>query len=205
MKSRPLRSLVRKISGIAMRPVASQSSAGVSTGMSISWPPIASISSRMTCSIFRWTLQPSGVNDQRPAETWRMNPPRTSSLWLTASESPGSSRRVGMKSWEAFIALGRALGRFGHQECGGLGQLEALGPLHPAFDPRVDLMEELLDEDVRGDLLEHAAMRVDEARVTAAGDPEIGVTSLSRPVHGATHDGDLESLRIGLQPLFDGP
>ena len=36
--------------------------------------------------------------DQIPAETWRMKPPRTSSLWLTASASPGSSRSVGMKS-----------------------------------------------------------------------------------------------------------
>ena len=55
-----------------MRPVASQSSAGVSTGISISWPPIASISSRMTCSILRWTRQPSGMYVHSPAETWRM-------------------------------------------------------------------------------------------------------------------------------------
>src|SRR5207247_148323 len=76
------------------RPVASQSSTGVGTGISISWPPIAFISSRMICSIFRWTRQPRGRNVQTPALTWRMNPPRTSSLWLTASASAGSSRRV---------------------------------------------------------------------------------------------------------------
>ena len=63
-----------------MRPVASQSSAGVSTGISISCAPIASISSRMICSTLRWTRQPSGRNVQRPAVTWRMKPPRTSSL-----------------------------------------------------------------------------------------------------------------------------
>ena len=69
--------------------------------MSISCPPIASISSRMICSTFRWTRQPSGMNVHRPALTWRMKPPRTSSLWLTASASAGSSRSVGRKSCEA--------------------------------------------------------------------------------------------------------
>ena len=69
--------------------------------MSISCAPIASISSRMICSTFRCTRQPSGMNVQRPALTWRMKPPRTSSLWLTASASAGSSRRVGRKSCEA--------------------------------------------------------------------------------------------------------
>src|SRR5829696_8183480 len=205
MKSRPVRSLTRKISGIAIRPVASQSSAGVRTGISISWPPIASISSRMICSILRWTRQPRGVKDQRPAETWRMNPPRTSSLWLSASASPGSSRSVGMKSWEARIAstLGRALGRFGHEECGGLCQLEPLRTLHAPGDPRVDLVEELVDEDIGGDLLQHTPVRVDEPGVAAAGDSEIGVPSLPRAIHGAAHDGDLEGLWIALQALLD--
>ena len=69
--------------------------------MSISCPPIASISSRMICSILRWTRQPSGMNVHRPVLTWRMKPPRTSSLWLTASASAGSSRSVGRKSCEA--------------------------------------------------------------------------------------------------------
>ena len=54
-----------------MRPVVSHSSAGVSTGMSISCAPIASISSRMICSTLRWTRQPSGMNVHRPALTWR--------------------------------------------------------------------------------------------------------------------------------------
>ncbi len=101
MNLRPVRSCRRKISGIPIRPVVSQSSAGVSTGISISWPPIASISSRMICSTFRCTRQPSGMNVHTPAETWRMKPPRTSSLWLAASASAGASRRVGRKSCEA--------------------------------------------------------------------------------------------------------
>ena len=86
---------------MVIRPVASQSSAGVRTGMKISCAPKASSSSRMICSIFRWTRQPRVMNVQRPALTWRMKPPRTSSLWLTASASAGSSRRVGRKSSEA--------------------------------------------------------------------------------------------------------
>ena len=84
-----------------MRPLVSQSSAGVSTGISISCPPIASISSRMICSIRRWTRQPSGRNVHKPAETWRMKPPRTSSLCDSASASEGASRSVGRKSFEA--------------------------------------------------------------------------------------------------------
>ena len=57
--------------------------------MSISCAPIASISSRMICTTFWWTRQPSGRNVQTPALTWRMKPPRTSSLWLAASASAG--------------------------------------------------------------------------------------------------------------------
>ncbi len=71
-------------------------------GISISWPPIASISSRMICSILRWTRQPSGRYVQIPAlETWRMKPPRTSSLCDSASASEGASRSVGRNSCEA--------------------------------------------------------------------------------------------------------
>src|SRR5215213_7607395 len=204
MKCRPVRSLTRKISEIAIRPVVSQSSAGVRTGISISCPPIASISSRMICSILRWTRQPSGVNDQSPAETWRMNPPRTRSLWLTASASPGSSRSVGMKSWEALTGLRGSLGRFGHEECGRLCQLEPLRALHAAGDPRVDLVKELVDENFGGDLFQDASMGVDEAGVSSAGNPEVGVSGFPRPVDGTAHDGHFERLRIALQALLDG-
>ena len=50
--SRPPRSLNRAISAPIeyQRPVSFQRSAGWTTGISISWQPIASISSRMTCS-----------------------------------------------------------------------------------------------------------------------------------------------------------
>ena len=103
-KRRPLRSVTWKISGILSRPVASQSSTGVSSGARNSWPPIASISSRMICSTLRWIRQPSGRYVQSPALTWRTKPPRTRSLWLTASASAGSSRRVGKKSCDALAA-----------------------------------------------------------------------------------------------------
>ena len=49
----PLRSSSLNISSIPIRPVFSQISAGCNTGISISWHPIASISSRMICSTFR--------------------------------------------------------------------------------------------------------------------------------------------------------
>src|SRR5712691_9472170 len=135
----------------------------------------------MICSIFWCTRQPSGKNVQTPAATWRMKPPRTSSLWLVASASAGSSRRVGKKRCEARVAtkgyrlVERDLGRLGHRQRGGLRHLQALRPAHAAGDPRVDLVEELVDEDVRRDLLQHAAVRVDETDVAAARDPEVRV------------------------------
>ena len=49
-----------------IRPVASHSSAGVSTGIDISCPPIASISSRITRTTFSWIRQPAGRNVQSP-------------------------------------------------------------------------------------------------------------------------------------------
>ena len=87
--------------GMTIRPEVSHSSAGVRTGQSISCPPIALISSRMIWTTFSCTRQPSGRNVHSPAPTWRMKPPRTSSLWLAASASAGASRRVGRNSCEA--------------------------------------------------------------------------------------------------------
>src|SRR2546425_4806121 len=105
-----------------------------------------------------------------------MKPPRTRSLCDTASASAGSSRSVGMKSVDARVAIlgGRLvegnLGGLGHSERGGLRHLQTLRPAHPVGDPCVDLVEQLVDEDVGGDLLQHAAVGVDEADVAAAGD-----------------------------------
>ena len=103
---RPPLSFRWKRIGTSIRPVVSQSSAGVSVGQSISWPPIASISSRMICSIRMCTRQPSGRKLQRPAPIWRMKPPRTSSRCEAASASAGGSRRVGRKSCEARAIIG---------------------------------------------------------------------------------------------------
>src|SRR3954469_14871714 len=104
-----------------------------------------------------------------------MKPPRTSSLWLTASASPGASRRVGMKSADNLAvarepavppgapslpavpvtpAVSRCLGGLldwalcclGHHERRRLGELEPLRPLHAGADPAVDLVEELVHE-----------------------------------------------------------
>ena len=53
------------------------------------------------------------------------------------------------------------------------------------------------------DLLQHAAVRVDEADVAAAGDAEVGVARLARAVDRAAEHGDLEVLRIAVEPLLD--
>src|SRR6266540_7508803 len=74
---------------------------------------------------------------------------------------------------------------FGHRERRRLGHLQPLRSLHAALDPPIDLEEELVDEDVRRDLLQDAAMRVDEADVAAAGDAEVGVACLPRSIDGA--------------------
>src|SRR5439155_23527990 len=75
---------------------------------------------------------------------------------------------------------------------------------HHALDTDVDLVEQRIDEDLGGHLLQHPPVGVDEARVPPAGNPEVGVASLARTVYRAAHDGDLEGLRVGLQaPLYD--
>src|SRR5207245_11717010 len=48
-----------------------------------------------------------------------------------------------------------------------------------------------------------AAVRVAEAGVAAAGDSEVRVARLARPVDRAAEDGDLEVLRIRSEPLLD--
>ena len=139
-----------------------------------------------------------------------MKPPRTSSLWLTASASAGSSRRVGRKSCDARATIVAAAGySSGISEASaiasaaGLAIFRRFGRCMPVGDPLVDLVEELVDQDVGRDLLQHAAVRVDEADVAAAGDPEVGVARLARAVDGAAEHGDLEVLRVVAEALLD--
>ena len=95
--SAPLRSCSLNSSSMPARPLRRHSSIGCSTGMSISWPPIAFISSRMIDTT-RWcTRQPAGSHDHRPAPTWRMSPARTISLCESASASDGASFSVGSR------------------------------------------------------------------------------------------------------------
>src|SRR5207245_7195478 len=54
-----------------------------------------------------------------------------------------------------------------------------------------------------GDLVQHTAVGVDEADVAPAGDAEVRVARFAGAVDGAAHDGDLERLRVGLEPLLD--
>ncbi len=98
--SAPLRSLSLKSSSpiVCQRPDCCQISAGLTTGYSISWQPIDSISSRMTASILRMTRQPAGRKTYTPAASCRTSPARTMSLWLTASAPAGSSLTVGSSS-----------------------------------------------------------------------------------------------------------
>src|SRR6185369_13096312 len=81
--------------------------------------------------------------------------------------------------------------------------LEPLRSLHPVGEPAVDLDEELVDERLRRDLLEHTTVRIDEADVASARDAEVRVTRLPRSVHRAAHDRDLERLRVCAQAILD--
>ena len=53
------------------------------------------------------------------------------------------------------------------------------------------------------DLLQDAAVRVDEADVAAARDPEVRVSGLARAVDGAAEHRDLEVLRVLREPRLD--
>ena len=75
--------------------------------------------------------------------------------------------------------------------------------MHPLVDPAVDFEEELVDEDVRADLLQHAAVRVDEADVAPAGDAEVRIAGLAGAVDRAAEHGHLEMLRVALQTPLD--
>src|SRR6476646_2052279 len=118
-----------------------------------------------------------------------MKPPRTSNWCEAASASAGASRRVGRKSCEARAIMGsrrtlfeRDEGSLGHRQGRRLRHLEALRPVHAVGDPLVDLVEKLVDQDVGADLLQHAAVCVDEADVAAARDAEVRVARLPRSV-----------------------
>src|SRR5207237_9026971 len=63
--------------------------------------------------------------------------------------------------------------------------------------------EEPLAQDVAGDLLQHAAVRVHEADVATARNSEVGVARLPRPVDGTAEHRNLEGFGIRAQPLFD--
>src|SRR5439155_22326792 len=101
------------------------------------------------------------------------------------------------------LARERDRAGLGHRKRGRLRHLEALRAEHPIRDPLVDLVEELVDEEVARDLLQHAPVRVDEADIAAARDPEVGVACLPRPVDGAAEHRHLEGLRIRAEPLLD--
>ena len=75
--------------------------------------------------------------------------------------------------------------------------------MHAVGDPLVDRVEELVDEDVRRDLLQDAAVGVDEADVATPCNAEVGVARFPRSVDGAAEHSDLEVLRIGVQALLD--
>ena len=85
----------------------------------------------------------------------------------------------------------------------GFASLRRFGRGIPASIQLVDLVEELVDEDLRGHLLQDSAVGVHEADLAASRDPEVRVTGLARAVHGAAHDCDLECLRVVAQPLLD--
>src|SRR5690349_11928139 len=77
--------------------------------MSISCAPIASSSSRTTCSTFWCTRQPAGIHDHRPVPTCRTSPARTSSLCDSASASAGGCFSVGSRYWLSRVIGAKSL------------------------------------------------------------------------------------------------
>src|SRR6266545_3964134 len=105
MNSRPLWSFVRKVIGssASQRPVVFHRSLGVRTGISISWHPILSISSRMICSTFCDTRNPSGSQVYRPDASGRAIAARSMSRWPGVCASAGASRKVRPKSVDCLM------------------------------------------------------------------------------------------------------
>jgi hypothetical protein len=64
--------------------------------MESSCAPMAFISCRMIVQMRSMTRHPKGRYTYMPEANCRTKPPRTMSLWLTASASAGSSFTVGM-------------------------------------------------------------------------------------------------------------
>ena len=98
----------------SQRPDFRQISAGCIAGRRNSCPPMASISSRMIAPILVATRDPQ--REQRVVtrpSAGGCNPARTSSRWLTASASAGSSRSVGMKARDQRMAGNLGGGRTG--------------------------------------------------------------------------------------------
>src|SRR5262245_62939974 len=68
--------------------------------------------------------------------------------------------------------------------------------MHAVRDPAIDLVEELVNEDVGRDLLQHATVRVHEADIPSAGNAEVRVAGLAGAVDRAAEHRDLEVLRV---------
>src|SRR5215212_11334208 len=102
--------------------------------MSISWPPIASISSRTTCSALRCTRHPAGSHDHRPLPTWRMSPARTMSLCDVASASAGGSRSVGRKRSDILMSVRKLTARM-QPPVSGLEEVGGCEPRSPTCAP----------------------------------------------------------------------
>ena len=94
---------------------------------------------------------------------------------VTAEPQSASARSVGGDRAE------RDQARLRHRKSRRLRHLEPPRPRHSRLDPVVDLVEQLVDQDVRGDLLQNLAVCVDEADVASAGDSEVRVPASPGP------------------------
>ena len=166
----------------------------------------------MICSIFRWTRQPSGRNVQSAGADLADEAAAHEQLVAdAASASAGASRRVGRKSCEAraIIVVRTQATRAGSADASaiasaaGFAIFRRFGRCMPSA---IHLSISWKSSSIRmsdDDLLQHAAVRVDEADVAAAGDAEVGVARLARAVDRAAEHRDLEVLRVRAQPLLD--
>ena len=78
-------------------------------GISISWAPVASCSSRTIWLIFRNTRWPAGSHEYIPAADWRIMPDRSINRCETICASAGFSFKVGRNNWvrRIFVSLER--------------------------------------------------------------------------------------------------
>src|SRR5919108_336802 len=124
-----------------------------------------------------------------PRLSCRINPARTSSLWLTTSASAGSSLRVGISVWLQRIRSSGINGTRRTKRSVGYRR-DLFGFFFGSED--LNLFHERVHNLRLGDFAYHFPFFEDEADAFAPGNAQIGSASFARPIDLATHNRNMD-------------